>query len=233
MVLDATYGDPATLPDRLCEALRVSASMDAATLSLFTDTPHRQLLCATSDAALRLERLQFGLGEGPCVTAAREGAQVIVGDLRHDLSAWPLFGPCAQEQLTDVGAIYAFPLFSDTGSTLGTADLLCHRPLAPDPDAVEAAALAVRAASGALMRTFRETVVEGSSDLPPWEPEDILDSYWGLTHIAVSATAGALGITDDEALARLRARAFGTGRSLPDVANDVIADPVGWEKDAR
>ncbi|MFJ8825956.1 GAF and ANTAR domain-containing protein [Streptomyces sp. NPDC102467] len=227
-VLEAAEGDPARLPERLCEALRESVSMDAATLSLFTDTPHRQLLCATSDAALRVEKLQFGLGEGPCVTAARTGDKVIVNDLRQGLTDWPLFGACAQEQLADVGAIYAFPLRLDARRTLGAADVLCGDPRDPDPDLIEKGVIAAHAASMALMNTYQATVGQGG--LPPWEPEDIMDSYWGPTHAAVGALVVQLDITAEEALTRMRARAFGSGRSLPEIADDVIAHPSSWSE---
>ncbi|WP_018529144.1 MULTISPECIES: hypothetical protein [unclassified Streptomyces] len=40
-----------------------------------------------------------------------------------------------------------------------------------------------------------------------------------------------LDITPEEALARMRARAFGTGGSLPETADEVIADPAGWARD--
>ncbi|MEU6390849.1 GAF and ANTAR domain-containing protein [Streptomyces sp. NPDC046939] len=222
-VREAAEGDPARLPRRLCEAIRESVSMEAGTLSLFTDTPHRQLLCATSDAALRLEKLQFGLGEGPCVTAARTGDKVVVGDLHTELTGWPVFGSCAQEQLGDVGAIYAFPLRLDAHRTLGAVDVLCRDPHDPDPETVRAGVIAARAASRELLHSYQETVDQGG--LPMWEPEDIMDSYWGPTHAAVGLLAGELDITADEALTRMRAHAFGSGRSLPDVAEDILADP--------
>ncbi|GAA2297086.1 GAF and ANTAR domain-containing protein [Streptomyces kunmingensis] len=228
-VLEAVEGDPARLPRRLCEAVRESVSMDAATLSLFTDTPHRQLLCATSDAALRLEKLQFGLGEGPCVTAARTGDKVIVNDLHQDLTGWPVFGPCAQDSLPDVGAIYAFPLRLDARRTLGAVDVLCHKALDPDPDIIQRGVIAARTASQALLATYQATVEQG--ELPLWEPEDILDSYWGPTHAAVGVLVIQLNITAEEALTRMRARAFGTDRSLPEIADDILADPANWSED--
>ncbi|MFJ9037236.1 GAF domain-containing protein [Streptomyces sp. NPDC102406] len=228
-VLRAAEGDAARLPRRLCEAVRKSVSMDAATLSLFTDTPHRQLLWATSDAALRLERLQFGVGEGPCVTAARTGDKVIVNDLHADVTQWPVFGSCAQEQLADVGAVYAFPLRIDEGRTLGAIDVLRHEAMAPDPDLIQKGVIATRAAGRALLNTYQATVEQGG--LPLWEPEDILDSYWGPTHAAVGALVVELDITAEEALSRLRARAFGTERSLPKISDDVLADPSGWVRD--
>jgi hypothetical protein len=229
-VLDAAEGDQARLPRRLCEVIRKSASMDAATISLFTDTPHRQLLWATSDAALRLEKLQFALGEGPCVTAARTGDKVIVNDLQRALTDWPLFGPCARELLPDVGAIYAFPLRLDAGRTLGAVDVLCRDALEPDPEVIQKGAIAARAAGHALLTSYQATV--GRGGLPSWEPEDILDSYWGSTHAAVGVLVVELDITAEEALSRMRARAFGTDRSLPDVANDILADPSAWAQDS-
>ncbi|MDG4858526.1 GAF and ANTAR domain-containing protein [Streptomyces sp. T-3] len=230
-VLDAVEGDPARLPQRLCSVMQESLSMDGASLSLFTDTPHRQLLCATSPAALRLEELQFGLGEGPCVTAAETGTKVIVSDVRQNLSRWPLFGPCAQDQLPDVGAIYAFPLQHGAHRALGAADVLCHQPLDPDPDIIERGVVAARITAMALVTVYQATYDRGR--LPPWEPVDVLDTYWGATHRAVGMLAECRDITIDEALARMRARSFGSGRSLPDIAKEVLADPANWQDDNK
>ncbi|MFC7304312.1 GAF domain-containing protein [Streptomyces monticola] len=228
-VLEAAEGDPAELPQRLCRAMCEALSVDGASLSLFTQTSHRQLLCATDASALKLEELQFGLGEGPCVTAAETNSPVIVGDMSRDLSRWPLFGISAREQLPEVGAVYAFPLQFGTRRAVGSTDLLLLEPLEPDEETVQQGLAAARAAGMALLHVYQATQSHG--ELPPWEPADILDTHWGATHQAVGMLAEHLEITIEEALARMRARAFVLGRPLPEVAVDVRAHLSAWEDD--
>ncbi|WP_217239374.1 GAF domain-containing protein [Streptomyces sp. AC555_RSS877] len=109
----------------LCRTVCEALSVDGATLSLLTDTPSRQLLCASDATALCLEEVQFTAAEGPCITAAAEGTPVLVEDLREDLGRWPFFSAGMNERLPDVGAVYAFPL-SLGDETLGSMDLLRH-----------------------------------------------------------------------------------------------------------
>ncbi|MGN9815251.1 GAF and ANTAR domain-containing protein [Streptomyces sp. SD11] len=192
---------------RVAEALCAELPVDAVTLALWTDTPERRMLFATSPAAQRLEELQFEVGEGPCVTAATTGRPLMVEDLQGTVTQWPLFGPLAREQLPSVGAIYAFPLV-EGDAHLGSADMLRFEAGPLGAEAEAAAILAVRAAALILL----------TAKVSP-----ALDIHWRRTHVATGVMAERLGISPAEALARLRSMALGTGRPLPDLTEDVLA----------
>ncbi|WP_406725059.1 GAF domain-containing protein [Streptomyces sp. GD-15H] len=118
LVAEAAAGAPdEEVPRRVCAAVCEGLGVDGATLSLLTDTPSRQLLAASNDAALLLEEIQFTVLEGPCISAARTGEPVAVADLRHELTLWPLFGAMVREKLPHVGSVYALPLSSATTSS--------------------------------------------------------------------------------------------------------------------
>ncbi|MEV0220599.1 GAF and ANTAR domain-containing protein [Streptomyces sp. NPDC050704] len=220
-VYEAADGDPAGVPERLCEALIDVLSADAATLCLFTDTPGRQLLCASSPEALRLEELQYEASDGPCVSAATSGRAVVVGDLSSEVTPWPVFGALVREQLPHVAALFAFPLAFE-GQVLGSADVLLHQPRTPTPEVVEQGLSAARAATMVLLSTYEGLTADES---PPWAPSEEFDEYWSSLRQAVGVLAARLGIDTGEALARIRAYAFGSGEPLPDIADSILHGP--------
>lgn len=196
--------------------------MDGVTISLLTHTPVRQLLCASRPAALRLEELQFTLGEGPCIDAARDRVPVLVADLHGELTRWPLFGACARELLPQVGAVYGFPLLVG-GQALGAVDLIRDQPAPADPPFLRRAELAVQAVAQVLLPVYRRLLAD--EEAPPWEPTDMIATHWGATYRAAGMLAVRRGITVLEALDRMRAEAFVTGRPLSAIAADLLDPP--------
>jgi diguanylate cyclase (GGDEF)-like protein len=92
------------------------------TLISSTTSPHD--VAASDDAALRFEKLQTAIGEGPCITAYRSGEAVAVPDLRggHPFAA---FGPAALA--AGLAAVFTFPLRHNAGQ-LGALDLYRDMP---------------------------------------------------------------------------------------------------------
>ncbi|MEV0601070.1 GAF and ANTAR domain-containing protein [Streptomyces sp. NPDC050315] len=210
----AAEGDARRLPERLCEAMCTALPVDGATLSLLTDTPDRQLLHASGDAAMRLEEIQFEVGEGPCVTAAATGRVVIVADLHGRLTEWPIFGAAAREKLQQVGSVYAFPMTDGSEEhPVGSINLVRHEAWEPDEETVREGARAARAATVALLT---------APSALPWNPTPMMDAHWGRTHRAAGMLSQETGVPVAEALARLRADAFVTGRPLPEVAEETL-----------
>jgi GAF domain-containing protein len=199
----------------VCESLAV----DGATFSLLTDTPSRQLLCASDATALRLEEIQFTVAEGPCVTAAAEGVPVLMEDLDADLARWPFFSASMSEQLPEVKAVYAFPLRMGE-ETLGSMDLLRCEKGGLDAHAVRESQHVADAVVEALLSTLTE-LLNGSAP-PAWEPADVIRSHWSSTHQAIGVVAARLDISISDALARMRAEAFRTGETLAEVTAAVL-----------
>ncbi|MEU3465816.1 GAF domain-containing protein [Streptomyces sp. NPDC006733] len=218
----ACQGDPTDLPVRLCAAISHCLTMDGAAISLLTDSVYAQFLGASHPAALQLENVQFAVSEGPGVTAAATGQPVIVPDLHHVVTPWPFFGSLAREQLRDVGAIYALPLMIG-GNTVGTVTLFRHEPGRPATDLAELSDIALVTATGFLWSAFQP--LTGTGELPPWEPTSVLAAHWGAAHCAAGALAEQEGITAEDALARIRGRAFASDRTVPEVSADIISAP--------
>lgn len=76
--------ETANIPERLCQACHAALPVDGVGLSLMTkDQPDGRVLLGASDArGARIEDWQFGLGEGPCVSAFIAGQPMLVPDLQ-------------------------------------------------------------------------------------------------------------------------------------------------------
>ncbi|MEU6388041.1 GAF domain-containing protein [Streptomyces sp. NPDC046939] len=221
----AAAGDEAGLPHRLCQAMCESLGMDGASMSLMTHTEARQLLCASGDEALRLEELQYESGEGPCMASSESGSPVICADPAEHLTEWPIFGARWREELPGVALVLALPL-TPTGATkpIGSVDLFRHTSWRPDAAQMTQALAAARSVTDILLR--RALRHFGGADPLPWEPVEVIDAHWGKARQAAGRLAARRNIAVPDALALLRARAFATGRPLPQVCADLFDDPA-------
>ncbi|MDO0925731.1 GAF and ANTAR domain-containing protein [Streptomyces sp. TG1A-8] len=214
---------PAQLPRHLCAAVREALGADGVTLALLTDTPSRQLLAASDATALRLEQIQFTVLEGPCISAAATGEPVLVRDLHGAPTPWPLFGATMREQLPQVRSVYAFPLFFGD-YVLGSLDVLACHPHTLAEDVAEQGQDVADAVAEALFRVHTKLL---TGDEPPdWEPAGIVRAHWFDTFRAIGVLAARQGVTTEDALALMRARAFGTGRTLADITTDILGGPT-------
>lgn len=95
--------------------------------------PH--YVAASDDVALRCERLQSELGQGPCLVAYQSGEAVIVPDLLAD-GDFPEFSRAAAD--AGLRAVFTFPLRHGSGR-LGALDLYRDAPGPLDESAMTAA----------------------------------------------------------------------------------------------
>ena len=116
--------------------------------------PH--YVAASDDAALRFEKLQSNIGEGPCVRAYETGQPVVVPDLRVE-QRFPRFAPAALT--AGLAAVFTFPLHDGAGR-LGALDLYRDAPGELDPhDMATAQMLADVAAAYLLNAQARDELV--------------------------------------------------------------------------
>lgn len=117
----AVAADPAAEESTLlvlCRLCVVGLSVTGAALVLRSSAGVDRVVAAT-DGTAAVEDLQFDLGEGPGVDAARDGP-VLTPDLTVVGDRWPVFAPAAAG--AGVAAVFAFPLRVD-GVTIGVLDL--------------------------------------------------------------------------------------------------------------
>jgi GAF domain-containing protein len=75
---------------------------------------------ATSELVWTLDKVQYELGQGPCVDSLRHATVVVAPDIRHD-QRWPGFVPRADEE--GVQSQLAVRLYLDDSGLLGGLNL--------------------------------------------------------------------------------------------------------------
>jgi diguanylate cyclase (GGDEF)-like protein len=103
------------LVKRIVDVLPISAA--GVTLISAGNAPH--YIAASDESALRFERLQTDVRQGPCLSAYESGEAVSVPDLASD-TRFPMFGPAALK--SGLVAVFTFPLRHGEGR-LGALDL--------------------------------------------------------------------------------------------------------------
>lgn len=190
--------------------------VDGASIAVMTpDTQHREVLYASDEAIAAVEALQFSLGEGPCYEAFHTGAPVLVPDLAADAAtSWPVFAheTVAHADSRAVAAVFAFPLRTGAAS-IGALDLYRTQTGWLSDEQVSTALELVDLASLAVLGIQFGDAAEDLSELSHARAE---------VHQATGMLIAAWQISATEALARLRAAAYTTGRFVDDVAADLV-----------
>ncbi|MET9293418.1 ANTAR domain-containing protein [Streptomyces sp. NPDC003077] len=198
---------------------------DALTLCLATPRGHLELLWS-DDAAGRLgpvlDDLQYTLGEGPTLDAARTGRTITEPDLAATpADRWPQFLPAAAR--TRVRTVIATPL------RLGVvpAGVLTAYGTAPGVLTANPRDSFVRFARAALfllLQTSPARLLTGDHALG-------ITLYRAEVHQAAGALSVQLTLPLDQALLRLRAHAYAHDRALLDVAHDILAHRLYLEQE--
>ena len=110
--------------DHLVGQIVAMLPVTAAGVTLIAPDAEPRYIAASDDAALRYERVQTELGEGPCLLAYRSGNSVGVPDLRID-DRFPRFSPRALQ--AGLRAVFTFPLRHEQ-QPLGALDIYRDSP---------------------------------------------------------------------------------------------------------
>ncbi len=105
--------------DHLVERIVDILPVTAAGVTLISEGTAPRYVAASNSDALRFERLQSDIGQGPCLAAFITGEAVSVPDL-HQTASFPRFAPSALT--AGLAAVFAFPLRHGDGC-LGALDL--------------------------------------------------------------------------------------------------------------
>jgi GAF domain-containing protein len=210
------------LLQRVCQTAAHTLSASGAGISVLTTDGVRGLCAASDPHSERLEELQFVYGEGPCVDAFESRRPVLVPDLAKDATArWPMYTPAVHEG--GIRAVFAFPL-QVGAARLGVLDVFRE----------QVGALSHEQFSDAL--TFANVTVEALLD----QQEDAGDTGGSLAeevdHRAELFQAQGMvmvqiGGTINEAMSRMRAYAYAENRRLDDVARDIVARRLSFDRD--
>ncbi|QMU70678.1 ANTAR domain-containing protein [Streptacidiphilus sp. P02-A3a] len=204
-------GDGAALAAAGAAALGV----DGLAVSLAISGDLTELWWCSTPSSRRFEDLQLTVGEGPGRDAARTGAMVWAPDL--DLvrpGRWPALS--AEFPALGVRAVFCFPLGVGAARVgVLTAVRDTAGPLSPQ-----------QADDGLVLADALTAHFLGGGE-PPGQDLDPAQAQQCLQHAVVYQATGMvsvqLAVTLPQALLRLRAHAYSSGRSITDICHDVVA----------
>jgi len=187
------------------------------------EVPHGSI-CTTNPTSALIERLQYDLGEGPCIDAHHRGGPVLEPDLESpDTPRWVGFsGPALA---VGVRAVFGFPM--RVGAVrLGAMNLYNDFPgsLSDDQHA-DALVMADIAAESVLL--LQAGAASGTLATELAAEAD----FRYIVHQAAGMVAGQLGVSVAQALIRLRAHAFGNDKNLTAIAEQVVGRTLRFAPD--
>lgn len=206
----------------VCGAAALALSASGVGLSVRATNGTYGMAAASDPDTERIEELQFTYGEGPCVDAFTTSRPVLVSDLAADaMRRWPVYAPAIHD--AGVRAVFAFPL--QIGAVrLGALDVF-------------------RTRTGPLSRTelgraftYADQIVTTLLDGQERATEDadgLADAIDNRIELfqAQGMVMVQLGTSLAEALTRIRAHAFAQDRRLSDVAADIVARRLRFDRD--
>ena len=206
--------------DSLCVACVTLMDIDAAAISLLFEGATSGTLGSSSAPARTYDELQFTLGEGPCLDSVAQRAPVLISDLAdRDETRWPAYGPAMLDH--QIRGVFAIPVVL-AGEYVGALDLFRAQPGALHKDHLAAGIFAAALAGMPLLDLMDSDLQAAITDpdSSAWAEFSILNR--AEVSQATGMLVAQLEVEPAEALVRLRAHAYATGRSATDVARDIL-----------
>jgi hypothetical protein len=203
--------------ERLCRAAAEDLGLSGAAVNLMSPTGSDGVVAASDERCKDLVEMQFTTGQGPGPDAFDLRRPVLAPDLAAaEEQRWQGYASMALG--AGVRSAFAFPL--QVGPTrLGVLDLFGDVPDTPDEEQL-AVALTFAQMATEILLDGRLTTMEG--DLDPDVGSAL--SYRVEIYQAQGMLTVWLGVGLPEAMVRMRATAFEQGRTLIELAHDIIAD---------
>lgn len=204
----------------LCAPFLSVLPVTGVAISTLGDPFGSETVCASDDAAARLDEIQLDLGEGPCWEAMRTGVPVLEPNVQASrVARWPVALMALQG--AQLGAVFAIPM--RLGSIeIGAVDLYHQRVAELDEDAVDDAIALTDAAARQVLRRALAGVEDPGSGMEG-NRYSRREVYQASGMLAAQTGAGA-----NDALLLLRAHAYAAGRPVRDLAADIIARTINF-----
>lgn len=222
-ILDALgeVGDPDASLDWLCDTCAQELGVSGAAVALILSGHDPGNIAGSDEVASTIVDLQFSTGEGPAIDAHRNRRAVLEPDLAT-ATRWPAFAPDAVA--AGAAAVFALPL-QVGAARFGALTFYRDRP-GPLGEGMLADALA-------MAEVACEITLRLQAQVPPGSLHEVLDHlaaertelYQATGMVIVQLDAG-----PEEAVAAIRARAYATGRPVGEVAAEVVARRLRFDR---
>lgn len=211
-VIATTPTGPEMIGVHLAKMCVEVTGVDGAGISLFSRSAFRTPIGASSPTATTAERLQFTVGEGPCLNAHTQQRPVFASE-DHLARTWPTFHHELATR-SPFHSIISLPLGARL-SGLGTIDLYL----------LDAGAVATL--STTLLEELADIVAEVLADrfhtsMLPDHHSDPPTPSRQMVSIAMGMLTVAGDLTFPDALAVLRAHAFATEQDIDQLSTDLV-----------
>ncbi|BDZ51403.1 GAF domain-containing protein [Frondihabitans sucicola] len=214
----------ATAPDAdLCTPFIAALAVTGAAVSTLGDPLGTQTVCASDETAAELDEIQIDLGEGPCWDALRTARPVLEPDVQETSAAtWPVALIALRK--TGLGAVFAFPLIVAT-IRVGAVDLYSATPRILSAQQLDDA----RVLAGVVARHVLRRALLASEEARAGETEGTYSRRE--VHQATGMVIAQMRVGPDEAMMVIRGHAFASGRSVRDVAADIVLRRLDFSTD--
>jgi hypothetical protein len=214
--------DGETVEQRLVKACARSIPVAGAAIAWTPSSTDPFTVASTIGVGQVLEDLQFTLGEGPQVTCSIGRRPVFQPDLEaYSVNVWPTFTP--QALRLGIRSVFSFPL--NVGAiSVGVLDLYREETGYLTSDQLATALAYSEAATVVLLRT--------GDVADPDRLSSGLETPFAVqaeVHQATGMVAVQASVDLRTALVMLRARSFSLGRTVTDVARDVVTRVIRFD----
>lgn len=193
-------------------AVRAIPGADGAGLTLL-ERDRADTIVTTTPFVQEIDDIQYGLGEGPCISAAQEGTTMRSGSLGGD-PRWPRFG--ARVARLHVHSVLSLPLAAPDG-LVGAMNVYAHAKHAFGDDAAHIGELFAEPAAIAVQNA---QVLADAKRLAT-HLQHLLESR-AVIDQAVGIIMSRSGVGADEAFDRLRSISQRTHRKVRDIAQQLV-----------
>jgi GAF domain-containing protein len=197
-------------------AVQAIPGADGAGLTLL-EQDRADTIVATAPFVTEIDDIQYAMDQGPCISAAREGQTVVSGSLGGD-SRWPRFG--GRVARLGVHSVVSLPLITPDG-VVGAMNVYAHGKNVFDN---RAAALGQVFAAPAAIAVHNAHVLAQTRRLAN-RLQSALELR-GIIDRAVGILMSRSGVTENEALERLRSLSQHEHRKLAEVARQIVDEAV-------
>ncbi|MCP2637857.1 GAF and ANTAR domain-containing protein [Microbacterium sp. HD4P20] len=211
-------------PERFSASFLAVLPVTGAAVSTVGRLMGSETVSATDDVAVRLDELQFDLGEGPCWEAVGGARFVAEPDFRSEgARRWPRFAAAASAE-DDIASMFALPL-AVGDLRFGAVDLYSRRRLLlEDAHIRQATAMAEIIGRHVLRDALSSLADDVTADEKPYSRR--------MVHQATGVVLAQLDLSADDALLVIQAHAFATGESVAEVSKNVVTGRLRFDRQA-
>jgi GAF domain-containing protein len=197
-------------------AVQAIPGADGAGLTLLEEGRSNTIV-TTAPFVRQVDDVQYGMGQGPCISAAREGRTLMSGSLGAD-SRWPRFG--GRVARLGVHSVVSLPLITPDG-VVGAMNVYAHAKNSFSNRAAELGELFAAPAAIAVQnaKVLAQTQRLAARLQAALETRGVIDRAVG---IMMSRSGG----TDQQALERLRAMSQHEHHKLATTAQQIVDEAV-------